>query len=131
MESWSTVKFGSETYYARAWVFDQDGNYRTNYDISSNTTEYTYTNDLAGSVDVYLMVCTYSDMDGALTVETERSTVSLDEYTDRALELPESYTTSTDGVLSVMRPYVDEEGYVEYKEVKGKLYSFKVPAKIR
>jgi len=129
LESWSTVKFGSETYYARAWVFDQDGNYRTNYDISSNTTEYTYTNDLAGSVDVYLLVCTYSDMDGALTVETERSTVSLDEYTDQALELPESYTTSTDGILSVMRPYVDEEGYVEYKEVKGKLYSFKVPAK--
>ena len=53
----------------------------------------------------------------------------IDSLKDSAIELPESYTTSVDKILTVQRPYKDADYEVAHKEATGKLYSFKVPAK--
>lgn len=53
----------------------------------------------------------------------------LGKYAELAIELPESYTTSVDKILTVQRPYKDADYEVAYKEATGKLYSFNVPAK--
>ena len=69
------------------------------------------------------------DLDGTLTIKKINSAVPLGKYAELAIELPESYTTSVDKILTVQRPYKDADYEVAYKEATGKLYSFNVPAK--
>ena len=129
VEPWSDIKFTADTFQGRIWIFDQDGNFQTYEDVWYDTMNYIYTNDSSAYVDLYLMSDKRGDLDGTLTIKKINSAVPLGKYAELAIELPESYTTSVDKILTVQRPYKDADYEVAYKEATGKLYSFKVPAK--
>ena len=123
----------SETYGDGSWTFtvwsyyDKYDAYVSGGNHLVNSGNYTRRMDLFSEGTYYIAI---EGSEELLPIQISLNQMAkIDSLKDSAVELPESYTTSVDKILTVQRPYKDADYEVAYKEATGKLYSFNVPAK--